>query len=441
MKHSPSPLPRALCAFAALWIMSTQPAHAGLFDVYGFGARATAMGNAHTAASADYTAVYYNPAALTVHGKPHVGTGLNVVVPNVYVDRQSPQGPDAPMDEMPETNVGINLGLLFPLGGLIESRLALGVGLYVPTIQVTRVDAVDVETPHFHRYNALTDKLVVATGLAYRITDALSVGVGGQVLGNLTGSARMTLDPLSRRFTRRDLAVDLESASAPIAGIYFRPVEAWKLGFSYRGALSLNYDLGTDLTIQDAGRLVARVTGVALYTPPTYTWGAAWQKDAWVVTTDLVWARWSLSPDPSAKVDILLDGEPIDKGAAETVSTPVDLGARDTLDVRLGVEWKASDGWLFRGGYGYHPTPLPRQTDVPNYIDNEAHQLGLGLGYTFPDPLAIHRTPITLDLAIQGTFLAERQMDKGADVRSSVGSYAAGGQIWHMALQFRHDFD
>ncbi|MFN3198612.1 MAG: OmpP1/FadL family transporter [Bradymonadia bacterium] len=433
-------LSKGLLTWAVAAACLPQVASAGLFDVYGFGARATAMGNAHCAASEDYTAVFYNPGALTVHGKPHVGTGLNVVVPSLYVDRQQ-SGADAPLTELPESNVGVNLGLLFPLGGLIENRLALGVGLYVPTIQVTRVDAVDVQTPHFHRYDALTDKLVMAAGLAYRVHDRVSIGVGGQLLGTLTGKATATLDPLGRRFLRRDLAVDLETASAPIAGVLVQPADDWRLGFSYRGALSLDYSLSTDLTIQGAGRMVAVVEGQALWTPPTYTWGASWKHQSLSATADLVWSRWSLSPDPSASFNLLLDGEPIDKGSVDVGATPVDLGAKDTLDVRLGMEWRPNDFWALRGGYGFHPTPLPQQTQAPNYIDSAAHQIGLGFGYTFPDPLAMHRSPITLDLSIQGTFLTDREMRKAEGVASSVGSYTAGGQIWHMALQFRHDFD
>lgn len=417
------------------------PAQAGLFDVYGFGARATAMGNAHSAASEDYTAVFYNPGALTVRKTPHVGTGLNVVVPRLEVNRQRAPGADAPLDEMPDSNVGINLGLLFPLGGLIEDRVALGVGLYVPTIQVTRVDALDIQTPHFHRYQSLTDKLVVAAGLAYQIHDRVSIGLGGQVLGNLTGSATANIDPLAKRITRRNLAVDLESASALIAGVLVEPVDGWRLGFSYRGALSLGYSLGTDLTIEGAGRMVAEVSGIALYTPPTYTWGVAHKTEVLTLTADLVWARWSESPDPSAQVTLLIDGEALDKGSTQQYSTPVDLGAEDTLDVRVGAEWRVDDQWALRGGYGYHPTPLPAQTDVPNYVDSAAHQVGLGFGYTFEDPLDIHRSPITLDLSVQGTFLSERDHQKGADVASDVGSFSAGGQIWHVALQFRHDFE
>ncbi len=105
-------------------------AHASVFDTYGFGARATAMANAHAAASDDYTAVYYNPAALTVRKSPHVGTGLVLVVPELSIDRDA-DDPSAPDSELPSTNMGVNLGVLFPLGGLIQNRFALGVGLYM----------------------------------------------------------------------------------------------------------------------------------------------------------------------------------------------------------------------------------------------------------------------------------------------------------------------
>ena len=49
-------------AFGVLLAAST--AHATIYDTYGFGPRATAMGGAMTADARDFTAVFYNPALL-----------------------------------------------------------------------------------------------------------------------------------------------------------------------------------------------------------------------------------------------------------------------------------------------------------------------------------------------------------------------------------------
>jgi len=422
-----------------LGLVLVSAAHASVFDTYGFGARAAAMANAHAAAANDYTAVYYNPAALTVRKVPHVGTGLNLIVPRLSIDRDATTAA-APSDQLPTTNVGVNLGLLFPLGGLIRDRFALGVGLYLPTIQVTRVDALPPTTPHFHRYDALTDKLILAIAGGFELHETVSVGAGMQVLGNLTGDATVELDLLNQRFARKELEVDVHADLALTAGVLVRPWPELRLGFSFRDELALGYELVTDVTIRDVGQLVAEVEGISGYTPQQFTWAVAYDPTpALMLTADLVWARWSRSPDPSARFRVTLDGEDIGLDEIDARSAPVDLGAVDTVEPRLGAEWRPTAAVALRGGYGLRPTPLPAQTGETNYADSDAHQLGAGVGYSFADPLAMHRTPITLDLTAQVTILSERRARK-ADPTDSVGDYSTGGPIWHATLTFRHDF-
>lgn len=425
---------------ALILALAAGAAHASVFDIYGFGARAAAMAGAHAAAAEDYSAVYYNPAALTVHGAPHVGVGLNVVVPRVGIERDAAASPDAPPDQEPGTNVGVNLGLLFPLGGRIQNRFALGVGLFLPTIQVTRINAVDPQTPHFYRYDALPDKLVLALGAAFQIHETVSVGVGYQFLGSLTGSADVHLDLLTRRFTRKTLKVDVHADSGVTAGLLVRPLPSLRLAFSFRDELQIDYDLVTRIGIEQVGEIEADVSGTSLYTPQQFTWAVAWDPHAQAtLTADIVWARWSRAPDPAARIELVLDTEPLGFDEIAANSGPVNLAAVDTVDLRVGAEWRPAEGWAVRAGYGLRPTPLPAQTGYANYVDSDTHQAGLGFGYSFPDPLAMHEAPLTVDVSGQLSWLAGRRMEK-ADPEDAVGSYEAGGPIWHVALTMRHDF-
>ena len=432
--------PSFVVAAAVAAALSGGGARASVFDAYGFGARAAAMANAHAAFADDYTGVFYNPATLTVHKSPHVGTGLTLIVPRLAIEHDTAPGEEAPVDRLPQTNVGIQLGLLFPLGGLVDNRFALGAGLYLPTIQVTRIDAVEAETPHFYRYGALPDKLALVLGAAFELHETVSIGVGYQILGSLDGSATVDLDLLTQRFTRRDLEVDVHADSGLIAGLLVRPWDTLRLGFSFRDALQLRYDLVTDIGIEGVGRLVAHITGTSLYTPQQFTWAAAWDPvRPLTLTLDVVWSRWSLAPDPTARFDITVDGAPLGLGALEADSAPVDLDAVDTVGPRLGVEWRVAEAWALRAGYALQPTPLPAQTGRSNALDSDAHQVGIGVGYSFPDPLALHDAPLTIDLAGQLNLLGARRHAK-ANREDAVGSLDAGGPIWHLALTLRHDF-
>jgi long-chain fatty acid transport protein len=417
-------------------------AHASVFDTYGFGSRSAAMGNAHAAAAEDYTGVFYNPGTLTVRKRPHLGLGVNLVAPNLSAEAQPrDRGPDidlAPEPITPRTNVGVHLGLLFPLGGLIDNRFALGLGVYVPTIQVTRVESFDPVTPHFYRYDALPDKINLALGAAFELHPTISLGLGYQYLGTLTGNAQIDLDLLTRRFTRKDVDVDIQGRGGLTAGVLIRPLDALRIGLSYRSALAVEYVLDVDINLVGIGSLVVDIDGVALYTPEQYTLGAAWQGETWTLTGDLIWSRWSAAPDPSPHFTVTLDGADIGLGAIVADAEPVDLGAEDTLEARIGTEWAVQRNLWLRAGYGIRPTPLPSQTGFTNYLDSDAHIVGLGVGYSMPDPLERWDSPVVFELTVQGTILEERRHEKAPD--RAYGSYAAGGTIWHLAFTSRHDF-
>lgn len=435
----------AMAGVMAAVVASGGPAAASVWDTYGFGARATAMGGAHVAAGQDFSAVYYNPAALAGPAHPEVATGFDVVLPELWIERARPADPDAvegdgASDELPGANVGVHLGLVVPLGGLIDDRIALGVGLYVPTLEVTRVDGVDPVRPHFYRYEALTSKLVLAAGVAVELHETVSIGIGAQFLGALDGQATVELDLLTRRFVRKSLQVAVEPTGALTAGVHWSPTEALRFGFSFRDALELDYSLRIEAIISGAGALVVDIAGTSLYTPRQYTGGVAWDpSEAWTVTADLVWAQWSAAPDPSSALGVTLDGAELGFGALVVESDRVVLGAVDTVSPRVGAEWRPDEVWSLRAGYGFRPTPLPAQTGPYNHVDADAHQLALGFGWRVRNPLAVREAPLSIEVSGQVLVLEDRAHSK-ADVGDAVGDFKAGGHVWHGALTVRHVF-
>ncbi len=426
---------------AALALMTCIPsAQASVWDAYGFGARATAMGNAHVAAGEDFTAVYYNPAALAGAPHPEIGIGLGLVYPDLNIERDRPAGPDGPTDELPAPNLGAHLGLVIPLGGRIDDRLALGAGLYLPTIEVTRIDGVDPQRPHFYRYESLTDKLILAFGVAVEVHERVSLGAGVQFLGALDGEARVELDLLSQRFVRKGLQVAVEPTGAVTAGLLVTPRDGLRLGFSFRDALDLRYDITIAAVVQSVGALEVDIAGTSLYTPQQFTWGAAWDPTpSLTLTADLVWARWSAAPDPSSRLVVTLNTEPLGFEELVVQTDTVDLGAEDTLSPRVGIEWRPEGAWTLRGGYGFRPTHLPSQTGPYNHIDSDAHQLSAGVAWRVRNPLARERAPLSLEWSGQLTVLESREMAK-SDPEDAVGDYRAGGLLWHTALTLRHNF-
>ena len=158
-----------------------------------FCARATAMAGAMSAQSTNYDAVYYNPANLLTRKRAHFGLGLNLSAPALSFERLS--GEDEVSPRLPESNLGLRLGAASSIGGVFEERLAFGFTLFHPLLRLTRIESLDPIAPNFYRYDALTDKLILAMALAGEPLPWLRIGVGIQVLAGLEGRLPVALRP------------------------------------------------------------------------------------------------------------------------------------------------------------------------------------------------------------------------------------------------------
>jgi len=437
---------KRLAIILCIALLATSAAHASPYEVYGVGSRATAMGGAQGAAARDYTAIYYNPANLTLRTKTHFGFALQVVQPSLHVDSYGVEPEMEPI--LPGTNVTMNMGLVFPLGGLLDYRLAIGLALSIPLVELTRLEAVDPARPFFYMYQSLADNLLIAPAIGVRITDWLRIGVGAQILAALEPRLELTGDLVRRRIEERSLTVELDGSVALVAGIaaIMGPVE---LGVTYRDDLDLSYRIPVDFMIEDIGSIVLDVYGTTLYSPRQLNLGLAWTNDdpALVVALDATIAFWSAAPSPAATIDATLTDEEL-RPDEETVATlfefhtpPFDLGAQNIVIPRVGIEWLPNTMFAVRAGYFYRPTAIPDQIGYSNVLDAPAHVLSLGGGISFADPLQVHDEDITIDFHVQWTHLTDRLTTKDPAAGADSGDeYIAGGNIWNVGIEFRQDF-
>lgn len=437
---------RAALLPALLVAAGAAPARASLFDTYGFGARATGMGNASTAPSEDYEAVFYNPANLIARKEIHFGYGLNWVAPFLDIDRRDASSEWESV--VPEDNLVVHAGISVPWGGVFENKVAFGATLLLPLLRLTRVESIDWHVPQFSLYENVPDKLALLLGVAYEPIPELRIGIGLQILAELQGAARISLSLLDNKVSSRDIRLDVFGTAAPTAGVTVQPLPALRIAVAYRAALSLDYALPVQVVIEEIGNLNLEIRGVSLYTPHQLTLGASYETPvALTVSAELGWAMWSLAPSPAVVVHTALDdsaivgnhaGAPIDD-LIQVDSPAIDTGARDILTPRIGLEWVANDLITVRAGYAFRPTPLPAPVHETNFVDSPAHTSSLGASFTFADPLEHHRKPLTVGIALQWTYLEQRIVDK-PDPDDPVGDYTAGGSIFNLGVDFSHDF-
>ncbi|MFO0746163.1 MAG: hypothetical protein U1F43_10880 [Myxococcota bacterium] len=433
------------------------PARASFFDTFGFSARAVGRANAMVALGADYDAAYYNPANILSRKRFHLGLGFDLVAPDLYVNAVS--GDLDPI--LPDSNLGLHLGMSTPISGVFGNKLGFGFAFFHPLTTGTNVSSVDPSVPWFYRYQALPDKLILAAGMAAEPLPWLRLGLGAQVLAALDGRVDAALSLAEGRFLREDIDVDVVPTAGFTAGLALGPFDLGasqlRLGATFRQSLELDYRLPVTVDIAEVGVLSVLVEGTSLYTPSQLAFGIGWEsapapEPGISLEAGLTWELWSDAPPAGARFVLTIDDthlrpptDPQDapSNIVDVQAGLIPLGARDTLTPRVGLEWRTRLGDLelaLRGGWFYRPTPLPRPIYQTNTLDAAAHVVSLGAGFTFGDPTGVSAAPVSIDLTAQLTRLSQRAIEKDPVAGNPIGAYEAGGLVWHLALDLRHDF-
>jgi len=418
------------------------------FERYGAGARASAMGGALGASGRGFETVYYNPALLSSSLPPVMGVEMQFILPQLHIDRasDSPQNAAGGRDNiLPEATAGLTAGAALPFS-LFGQRLSFGALFFLPTKNSTRLEAVDPASPHFTLHQSATDKFFAGLAVSWQVLPGLNVGIGAQALAGLSGSAEANLDAARRKVLRRSFETTVRGTLAPLLGASWTS-ESISLGATYRGALALDYALPIAFILEDGGRLDFDIGGSALYSPEQFNIAVSWASVAWSVSFDVTLERWSESPSPAATVQTSVDDSGLDP-ESDVVTTllamdSIDVGSgyTDIFSPHIGIEHKISQRWTLRSGYNFRPTPIPNQVGYTNTIDNSAHQVSLGASVRLAPVFGLDRHPVTMSGFAQLNLLSERQIDKdpNRDILR-IGSYSAGGQLWHFGLAFQRGF-
>jgi long-chain fatty acid transport protein len=430
---------------ALLVVLIASPALADNFDLFGYGPRGSAMAGAMTAEANDYTAVFYNPALLVERKEVNFGFHFQFYRMLADVQRKdSTKTLDCSACTAPDS-VGYSLGLLFPLGGKVKNHLALGLGIYLPSQVLLRVNAPDPNTPYWYRYNGNPERVVIHLGAGIRILDWLKVGLGVQALADLIGDgANVSVDLFSKQVKLNQLNSYLGTRVSPMFGLHVSPTPWLRFGATYRGEMKLIYQIPARVDLQGIGTLGFTVSGVAHYTPHTVTLGGAVDATPNLTfSAEGEWQNWSAAPSPYVQLVIDLSGKTLEAlglGQALDVSSVAQRpGFADTITARLGAEYRVSERFAARLGAFYRPTPVPRQdTAGTNLMDNTAIGVTGGIGFNFPDPLEIFQAPIQIDVAAQATFVLPREANKEAT--DSVPSYTASARVAGASIAIRYDF-
>ncbi len=423
---------RFCCALLIVLAFSLPASGSGFPDTYGFGVRAMALGGAFTAVGDDYSAAYYNPAALAlrevnrfnldfVYTSPKIevkeltGQDLVVRLANGYVrtDPLSYRG-------------GEDLDLKIPIIGLeldpnvilnLPVNVQAGVALSMPEEfnSMYRIYNYPPDQPGFFRFGNDISRITASISLGVEVVKDFFY-IGGGISPMLYGDGRIYLDNLVADTDPANTYVIGQAKQsallelAPLAGILITPLERrLKIGLSWRAQQEMEMDpIPTIVTVDLNGDGIQDDVGLSMliglysyFTPEEYSLGIAYTFDRCLVSLEANRQLWGDYEYPDGEKYHYYPGNP-DLSGIETGSPDFE----DTLNLRIGIEYFLGERASIMAGYAHIPTPAPDQSyRVSNYLDTDREVFSLGARYTFELP-GLYK-PMTVGAVFQYQMLDE----------------------------------
>ncbi len=469
---------KKVCLFLLFSALLVNSASAGNVDTYGIGAKATSLGGAFAAQADNVYAIHYNPAGLTQLKTVAVSAGITALDPKLNakaytVESNSMLGTSqlGPANIADDTSICYDphFGLAVPFAG----KFAVGLGLYAPFGFKLEWPQDPARNPAAHdSYDAWYARIAVTPTLAYRVNDKLSLGLG-LVLGQSASGAKNKLSQANANLLAAGIGQQLTLMGAPPAyiagimqaaqslangtidadlkddfnysvnlGLMYRPVQPLTIGLTYRSKASTDLEgdvqykgSAAQMTALDQLKIFglngkAQGTVKDLDAPDQLQLGVRYQLHEKVsIEMDLVWTNWSIVEHETTNFNNPLLGQ-------SHIEKKRDW--HDTNQLRMGLEWQATDILALRCGYFYDPTPVPDTTFDTLWADADKKTYSLGAGLNLKN--------WTIDTAVQYT-ISEKDRYIGGESETLNASYAgsktslnAGGCIWGYSLTVGYQF-
>jgi len=362
--------------FVVLWLVADlngRPAFGGGYAVPPQTAKAASLANAVTAGVDDPSAVYSNPAALSVIDGNQVMGGVTYINTLSSVSNGGRTSSNQHEHDLIPT--------LFANYHIPKTDLTLGLGAYAPFGLATTYGSNSIT-----RFAAIRSKLTtmfITPSIAWKPSPYFSIGGG---VSFVRSDAYLSRAVNFGQFGEGRLRIaDTDNAYAYNLGILVKPHDAVKLGLTYRSRVDLNFDTA-DTKFQDAaiaGGAVSRVraTGIHIPLPPVVSAGVNWQiSDAWGVELVYDFTRWSEFARLKASFETPL---PALGGAVPISGFTVPENWKDTSTIRFGASYKVTPNLSLRGGFALDQTPIPDSTLSPSIPGADFLTVTGGIGYNW----------------------------------------------------------
>jgi long-chain fatty acid transport protein len=346
-------------------------AKASPLELYGFGARSSAMAGSGVASAHSFDCVFLNPAGLSRQRTRYLAAGLSYGKPNLRLN-----GKKSIADDTVATTFGIVLPL--ELGGGLRERLTLGFGVLVPQEAVARARAPEIGTPTFTLLDSRSEIVGLQFAAGYKINESWSVGAGMLALATLVGDIQVDVDGAGRFLTRSEQSI--KSDYTPVLGVRYAKAGAkWRTGLTLRGSSSAGFDIEIKNSLGMSLPLSLPefdIIGAPQYDPASAAAELSYQLNpALQLGLQLDYKHWSAFPLPTRNPIAIREELP-------------DPDFHDTVVPRLSAEWLGHFGsteMRARAGYAFFYSPAPEMTGQQSLLDNHRHLGAAGFGLAWPE--------------------------------------------------------
>lgn len=421
--------------FVTIFLLSLGFLFPAAFELNEHGAKAVAMGSAFIAQANDPSAIFYNPAGIAfTSGTAFYLGGTSIMVWGDF--EGADPFPGTGIKEEMESQTFLLPALYFV--HRFSDKISAGIGVYSPFGLSTKWKNPDSFTGRFISTDSGITMVTINPVVAFKLAENVSLGVGIQYsmskvklnkheLVDLTLYGLGVYDAINFSYES-----DMKGTISFNAGLLWKVNDKFNIGFTYRHGQKADYTGTLELTQIPTGNLVVDAIisllpfvgapidmGVELNYPASFGAGVAYKaSEKFLFEIDINYTLWSQYDKISIKF--------FDNPFLEDAEFPQFY--EDSITIRMGGEYKASETLFLRAGYVYDPAAAKPESVDPLLPDATKHLFSAGIGYSFGN----------LYVDLYGVYLYV--LERSTEGRSAVhydGTYSTGGVIFGASFGYK----
>lgn len=389
------------------------------FNLNSNGTKAISMGGAFIGLADDYSAVFWNPAGLTQMKDTTLSIFGTDIIPKASYQFAIPGLFSIDTDAKSKHYFSGSLGFFKPL----SENVVIGIYGYIPTglgVEWEGADLAFLTDGDVYEWKTYVGIISVSPVIAFKLSDQFSLGATLNINYGFAELSRPGLGQYSEDSTGYGIGATI--------GMLVKPSEKFSFGLTFRTPFKTT--LKGEATMagapfiglpqnDDAERAITfpMWMGAGIAFKPT---------NKLTFTADVQYTNWK-------KMDVI----PMEFANAGwklffEEGTNLELDWKNTVQLRFGMEYKASEKFAVRAGYYYDPNPSPNYTRTILLPEMTFNFVTFGIGY--------YSEKVTIDIGFEYGFGQELEIsmaELGPDDPGMPGIHNLDILVPNIAITFR----